>query len=70
MPIIVHVTTNLPTYVPKHFDHQPPNGGQPRDSPGSNSPKRNPPGKPPFNPHVASFGWPAPNPHMFRPPWY
>jgi hypothetical protein len=29
MPTIVHVTTSLPTYVPKHFDHQPPNGGQP-----------------------------------------
>jgi hypothetical protein len=27
-------------------------------------------GEPPFNPHVASFGWPTPNPHMFIPPWY
>ncbi len=25
---IVHVTTNLPTYVPKSSIHQPPNGGQ------------------------------------------
>jgi hypothetical protein len=25
MPTTIHVTTNLPTYVPKHFDHQPSN---------------------------------------------
>jgi hypothetical protein len=27
-------------------------------------------GKPPLNPHVASFGWPTLDPHMFIPPWY
>jgi hypothetical protein len=31
--IIVHGNTNLPTYVPRGFAHQPPEGGQPRDSP-------------------------------------
>jgi hypothetical protein len=30
---IIQVTTNLPTYVPKGFTHQPLDGGQPRDSP-------------------------------------
>jgi hypothetical protein len=28
------------------------------------------PGKPPFNPHVTSFGWLTPNLCMFIPPWY
>ncbi len=27
VPTTIHVITNLPTYVPRHFDHQPPNGG-------------------------------------------
>jgi hypothetical protein len=49
---------------------QSPNGRQPRDSLGGNSPKGDPLGDPPFNPLVKSFGWPAPNPHMFIPPWY
>jgi hypothetical protein len=61
MPTIVQVTTSLPTYVPKCYDHQRTDGGQL-----GNSPK----GDPPFNPHVASFGWLAPDPRMFIPPWY
>ncbi len=33
MPTTIHVITSLPTYVPKHYDDQPPNGGQFGDSP-------------------------------------
>jgi len=65
VPTTIQVTTNLPTYVPKGFTHQPLDGGQPGDSP-----RRNPPKGPPFNPHVRSYGWPTPNLHMFIPPWY
>ncbi len=25
---------------------------------------------PPFNPPIGFYGWPAPNPRMFIPPWY
>ncbi len=56
MPTIIHVTTSLPTYIPKCYDDQPPNGGQLGDSPKGSWPKGNPPWKSPFNPHVASFG--------------
>jgi hypothetical protein len=28
------------------------------------------PKEPPFNPPIESFGWPAPNLHMFITPWY
>jgi hypothetical protein len=44
-----HVNTNLPNYIPRGFDHQPPNGGQPRDSLGGSSPKGVRLGEPPFN---------------------
>jgi hypothetical protein len=70
MPTIVHVIANLSTYVPKHFDYQPLDGGQLGDSPGRSSPKGDLPKKPPFNPPIGSFGWPTPNLHMFIPPWY
>jgi hypothetical protein len=33
VPTTIHVITSLPTYVPKHYDDQPPNGGQFGDSP-------------------------------------
>jgi hypothetical protein len=56
VPTIVQVTTNLPTYVPKGFVHQPPNGVQL--------------GEPPFNPPIGSYGWLAPYQCMFIPPWY
>jgi hypothetical protein len=52
------------------LNHQPPNGGQPRDSPGGSSFGGDLPRKPPFNPFVGSFGWPRPNLRMFIPPWY
>jgi hypothetical protein len=50
--------------------HQPTNGRQLRDSPKGSSLKGDMPKKPPFNPHVGSFGWPTLNPHMFILPWY
>ncbi len=33
-------------------------------------PERNLPGGPPFKPPIGFYGWPAPDPHMFIPPWY
>jgi hypothetical protein len=57
-------------YVPKCFDQQPLDGGQLGYSRGRSSAKGDSPGKPPFNPPIGSFGWPAPNSHMFIPPWY
>jgi hypothetical protein len=60
----------LPTRVFKSFTHQPPNGGQHKDSPRGSSYRGYPLEGPPFNPHVGSFGWLTPNPHMFIPPWY
>jgi len=71
----IHVTISLLTHIPKGSDHQPSNGRQLRDSPRGSSPrgnplKGNPPRKPPFNPHVGSYGWSTPHPHMFIPPWY
>jgi hypothetical protein len=70
MPTTIHVTTTLPTYVPRRFDHQPPDEGEPRYSHGGGSPKGNSLKEPPFNPHVGSFGWPTLDLHMFIPPWY
>jgi hypothetical protein len=70
MPSTIHVTTSLPTYVPRRFDHQPPNERKPRYSHGGGSPKGNSPKEPPFDPHVGSFGWPTLDLHMFIPPWY
>jgi hypothetical protein len=70
MPTTIQVTTNLPTYVPRHSDHQPPNGGQPKNWFGGSSPEGNPLGERPFNPLVASFKWLALNLCMFIPPWY
>jgi hypothetical protein len=64
------VITILLTHIPKGFDHQPLNGGQPKDSPKGSSPRGDPLGEPPFNPLVGSFGWPTLDPHMFIPPWY
>jgi hypothetical protein len=52
------------------FDHQPLDGGQPRDSPKGSSPIGDPLREPPFNPPIESFGWPTPNPCMFIFPWY
>jgi hypothetical protein len=34
------------------------------------SPEKDMPSGPSFNPPIESFGWLAPNPHMFTPPWY
>jgi hypothetical protein len=70
MPTTIQDTTSLPTYVPKHSNHQPLNGGQPRDLSGGSSPKGNPLKERPFNPLVASFKWLTPNLCMFIPPWY
>jgi hypothetical protein len=64
LPTIVQITTSLPTYVPKGFDHQPPDGKQLGDSPRGCLPRGDQLGKPPFNPPIASFGWLAPNPRM------
>ncbi len=66
----MHVTTSLPTHMPKGCDHQPLDGEQPRDSLGGNSPRGDLLRKPPFNPPIGPFGWPTPNPRMFIPPWY
>jgi len=33
MPTTIHVTTSLPTHIPKGSYHKPPNGRQPGDSP-------------------------------------
>ncbi len=70
MPTIVHVTTSLPTYVPKRLDYQPSDGGQPRDSLGRSSLEGDSSREPPFNPPIAYFGWLTPNLRMFIPPWY
>jgi hypothetical protein len=70
IPTIVQVNTNLPTHVPKGYIHQPPNGRQPKDSPRGSSLRGNMLRRPPFNPHVGSFEWPTPNPHVFIQPWY
>jgi hypothetical protein len=70
VPTTIQVNTSLLIYVPTSFVHQPLDGGQPRDSPGRNSPKGYPPRGPPFNPLVGLFRWPTLDPHMFIPPWY
>jgi hypothetical protein len=64
VPTTIQVTTSLPNYVPRHSDHQP------KDHPRGSSPIGDPLGKPPFNPHVGSFGWSIPDPCMFIPPWH
>jgi hypothetical protein len=69
VPTIVHVTTNLPTYVATRSNHQPLDGGQPGNSLGGSSSKRDPLGKPPSNILVAYFGWLTFDSHMFI-PWY
>jgi len=61
----IQITISLSIHIPKGFDHQSPNGGQP-----GNSPRGDLLGKPPFNPLVGPFGWPTPDPHMFIPPWH
>jgi hypothetical protein len=66
----VQVTISLPTYVPRGLVHQPPNGGQHGNSSKGSSSRINLPGEPPFNPHARFYGWPAPYPRMFIPPWY
>jgi hypothetical protein len=68
MPNIVHVSTSLPTYIPKGFDHQPLDGRQPRDSLGGSSPKGGLLREPSFKLHVGSFRWLAPDRRMFIPP--
>ncbi len=70
MPTTIHVTTSLLIHIPKGFDFEPPNGRQFGDSPQGSSFGGDLLGKPPFNPHIGSFGWLAPNPCMFIPPWY
>jgi hypothetical protein len=62
---IHRINSNLLTHVPKGGSiHQPLDGRQLEDSPRS-SHEAYPRGEPPINPHVESFGWPTPNPHMF-----
>jgi hypothetical protein len=56
MPTTIHVTTSLPTHIPKGSYHKPPNGRQLGDSPRGRSPGRDPLRKPPFNPPIGSFG--------------
>jgi hypothetical protein len=68
MPTTIQVATSLLTYVPRLFDHQPLDGGQPKDSPKRSSFGGNLPRGPPFNRLVASFGWPALDLHLFIPP--
>jgi hypothetical protein len=70
MSTIMQVITSLPIYVPRGFAHQPPDGGQPRDSPRGSSPKGDMLREPHVNPRVGYFGWPALGPHMFIPTWY
>jgi hypothetical protein len=48
----VQVTNNLPTYAPRGFVHQPPNGGQFGDSSRGSLSGINLLEEPPFNPHV------------------
>jgi len=70
VPTTIHVNTDLPTYVLRGFAHRQPDGGQVGDSLGRSSPRGDAPRRPPFNPHVGSYGWPTPEPCMFIPPWY
>ncbi len=56
------VLTSVPTTIQ--------DGGQLGDSPRGSSPKGDPLGEPPFNPHVGSFRWLTLDLHMFIPPWY
>jgi hypothetical protein len=56
MPTTIHVTTSLPTHIPKVYYHKPPDGRQPGDSPKGSSPGGDPSKKPPFNPPIGSFG--------------
>jgi hypothetical protein len=70
VPTTVHVTISLTIHIPKGFDHQPSNGGQPGDSPRGSSFGGDLSKEPPFNPPIGSYGWLAPNPRMFIPPWY
>jgi hypothetical protein len=62
VPTTIQVNTSLLIYVPTSFAHRPLDGGQPRDSPGRNSPKG--------YPLVGLFRWPTLDPHMFIPPLY
>jgi hypothetical protein len=70
MPTTIQVTTSLPTHIPRDFDHQPPDGGQPRDSHEGSSLKGDLLREPPFNPLVGPFGCLVLDLHMFIPPWY
>jgi hypothetical protein len=68
---IHQINDNLPIHVPhRSFVHHPPDGGQPKDTHGGSSSRRNPIGGPTFNPCVGSFGWLALDPRMFILPWY
>jgi hypothetical protein len=83
LPINIHVTIGLPVYgngvhiqQPKRVNSYPRlNGGLLRGLPNGKSPRRgshdqNPLGRPPPNPLVGFYGWQAPNPRIFMPPWY
>jgi hypothetical protein len=70
VPTIIHVTTNLPTYVLKGSIHQPLDGKQHGDSLRRSSPRRDSPRGSPPNPFLGTYEWPTPNPSMFIPPWY
>jgi hypothetical protein len=68
---IHQIVDNLPIHVPHRSSvHHPPDGGQPKDTHGRSSLRRNPIRGPTFNPHVGSFGWLAFDPRMFILPWY
>jgi hypothetical protein len=43
-----------------------PNGGSLKGG----SPYQNPLGEPPPSPPIGFYGWQAPNPRIFMPPWY
>jgi hypothetical protein len=51
-------------------NHQPSNGGQPRDSLGRSSPKGDSLKGPPINLPIGSFGWAILDPCTLIPPWY
>jgi hypothetical protein len=67
---IHQISNNLLTHVPRGGSiHQPSNERQLEDSPRSSHGAYTH-GKPPINPHVKLFGWPALDPHMFIPSCY
>jgi len=56
VPTTIQIITNLPTHIPKGSNHQPLDGGQPKDSLKGSSLRGNLPGESPFNPPIGSFG--------------